>query len=227
MREAPWQRIGSWSQIRNALASILAVTVIATPAARSLDGASEPVLRVEEDWQLVLNEPNEDADCPQFHTVMSPTNGVDGYYAQTLWNYREVPDYRSGGVQLRSWHDELLLRRRSVEYRTLSTTAETITWTQALEANDSELTFSITNGNSTTWGTFGRDMVIDVPTGIVELNSYDPAVSAENSCITYGSNRVESLTITAVRYYGLTGLLYEDTAPRAVYQLGDHESDGE
>ncbi len=215
---------GSLWKVRMLFGGIVALAVAATPAAMSQEADALPIVRVEEDWQLVLNEPNDDTDCPQFHTVMSPTADVDTYYAEVLWNHRETPDYASGGIQLRSWYDELLLRRRTVETRTLSESAETITWTQALEADDEELTFSLTNGGSSTWGSFGRDMVIDIPTGIVELSAYSPHVSAENSCITYGSNRIESLRITAVRYYGPEGvLLQEDTTPVSVYELGDHE----
>lgn len=226
MRKRAWNAIGSVMRSRTFFGGVLVVSVAATPVALSQDADALPIVRVEEDWQLVLNEPNDGTDCPQFHTVMSPTGTVDEYYAEVLWNHREIPEYASGGVQLRSWYDELLLRRRSVEYRTLSTSAETITWTQAMQADADVLTFWVLNGNSTTWGAFGRDMVIDVPTGILDLSLYSPTVSAANSCITYGSNRVESLRITAVRYYGPEDvLLWEDFTTLNVYELGDHELD--
>lgn len=224
MRQSRSKLKGSLLVPRSVACGIVVLAAAATPVALSQDGGALPIVRVEEDWELVLNEPNDDADCPQFHTVMSPLGDASSYYAEVLWNYREVPDYASGGIQLRSWYDELLLRRRTVDTRTLSEAAETIRWTQALQANDEELTFSLTNGTSTTWGAFGRDMVIDIPTGIVELSGYNPHVSAANSCITYGSNRIESLRITAVRYFGPEGvLLYEDLSSVSVYELGDHE----
>lgn len=227
MGKTLWSSTRSLLQARMLFGGTLALAVAATPAALSQDAGALPIVRVEEDWRLVLNEPNESADCPQFHTVMSPTGNVDSYYAEVLWNHRETPDYASGGVQLRSWYDELLLRRRSVEYRTLSTAAETITWTQAMQADVDMLTFWVLNGNSTTWGAFGRDMVIDVPTGILDLAQYSPTVSAANTCITYGANRVESLRITAVRYYGPEDvLLREDLISLSVYELGDHELAG-
>lgn len=228
MRTTRWNRTDSWRRGGFLFGGTLALAVTAAPVALSQDADALPIVRVEEDWQLVLNEPNDSTDCPQFHTVMSPTGNVTEYYAEVLWNHREIPDYASGGVQLRSWYDELLLRRRSVEYRTLSTSAETITWTQAMQADADVLTFWVLNGNSTTWGVFGRDMVIDVPTGILDLSQYSPSVSAANSCITYGSNRVESLRITAVRYYGPEDvLLWEDFTTLNVYELGDHELDAD
>lgn len=177
---------------------------------------SDPVLRVEEDWELVVNEPNNDTTAPQFHTVMSPLPDLSSFYEQTLWNYRETPDFVPGGVQLHSYKGETMLRKRSIEYGTLSTTAETITWTQSLETDGATLTFSITDGTSTTWGSFGRDMNISTSAGLAQLNEYSPDVSASNSCITFGSNRVQSLAIKRVRYYGASGLLYTDNTERLV-----------
>lgn len=177
---------------------------------------SDPVVRIEEDWALDVNEPNGDTTAPQFHTVMSPMPGLDSFYAQTLWNYRETPDFAAGGVQLHSYDGETLLRKRSIESGTLSTVAETITWTQSLETDGTTLTFSISNGESTTWGTFGRDMNISSAANLAQLNEYDPETTVANSCVTFGANRVQSLSIKRIRYYGATGLLYTDTTERHV-----------
>lgn len=177
---------------------------------------SEPVLRVEEDWELVLNEPNGNTTAPQFHTVMSPMSGLGSYHAQTLWNYRETPNFVAGGVQLHSYDGETLLRLRSIESGTLSTSAEAITWTQSLETDGTTLTFSITDGVSETWGTFGRDMNISSTAYLAQLNDYSPETSVANSCVTFGANRVQNLTIKRVRYYGASGLLYTDNTERHV-----------
>jgi hypothetical protein len=50
------------------------------------------------------------------------------------------------------------------------------------------------------------------------LDYYTPQVSTENSWITYGANRVDLLGINEVRYYGASGLLYVDSAPKVVYE---------
>lgn len=179
----------------------------------------EPILRVEEDWVLVLNEPDGSVDSPQFHTVMSPFSDVETYFAQVLWNYREEPDYISGGVQLQSYDGETLVRGKSMEFGQLSTTAETVSWTQSLETNGTSLSFSISNGQSTTWGVFGKDMYIATDAALASLNNYNPDFSAQASGITYGSNRVNTMTITQVRYYGASGLLGVDATPRVVSEL--------
>lgn len=179
----------------------------------------DPVLVVEEDWMLVLNEPNGAVHSPQFHTIMSPHSDVNTSYAQVLWNYRETPNYVPGGVQLQSYSGETLVRRRSMEYGQLSTVAETVTWTQRLATDGTVLSFEVLNGSSTTWGSFGKDMRLDDTAYLPDLSNYSPETSARESCVTYGSNRVDSMVITQVRYYGASGLLFTDNTPRVVFEL--------
>lgn len=198
--------------------------LISAPAV-SEDGPSgpTPIVRVEEDWQLVLNEPDDGLDSPQFHTVMSPLGNSDSYFAQILWNYGDTPYYREGGLQLQCWNGEELELSKSVGTSQLSTGSETISWTQALTTDGALLAIQIINGASTTWGGFGKDMYISVDALLPFLNDYNTGVSVENSCVTYGSNRVDSLIIKEVRYYGEDGLLYTDENPKVVYELGDDE----
>ncbi len=171
---------------------------------------------------LVLNEPNGNIDCPQFHTLMSPFDDTESFFAQVLWNYRETPEFTSGGVQLQSYNGEDLIRRRSMEYGQLSATAETITWTQTLATDGAELSFEVSNGESTTWGNFGKDMRISADADLASLEDYSPDVSVRESCVTYGSNRVEMMVITQVRYYGAGGLLGVDETPHVVFELGQN-----
>lgn len=184
-------------------------------------GGYEPIIRIEEDWELVLNEPNDLIEAPQFHTMMSPFGHLDSWYALVIWNYREVPWFVPGGLQIQSWHSDYRLSRRTVDYAALSTTAETIVWTQALETNGVELAFEIIEGQSITWGQFGRDLRISATAYLSDLNGYSTDASVENSCITFGANRVDSMVIKQVRYYGATGLVAVDNTPRAVYQHED------
>jgi hypothetical protein len=198
---------------------LFSVVCLGSAPAISAEAFAEPVIRVEEDWQLVLNEPDSGVDSPQFHTVMSPFDNAESYFAQVLWNYRETPGFTPGGVQLQSYYGESLIRRRSMEFGQLSNTAETVTWTQTLETDGTLLNFNVTNGQSTTWGTFGKDMTISADADLADLNGYSPDTSARESCVTYGSNRVNLMVITQVRYYGESGLLGVDNTPRVVFEL--------
>jgi len=217
---------GAWSLACKGLVAAVAVFGAAVPTAQSYLDVPEPVIWVEEDWVLTLNEPDNGFDSPQFHTIMSPGHDLEGNYAQTLWNYREAPDYVGGGIQLQSYDDESLLRVRSVEQRSLSSTAETITWTQGLWTDGLTLSFYITNGLSSSWGAFGRDMRIDENAALSNLNGYSAEVSAANCCVTYGMNRVEMLMITEVRRYSALGLVSVDTTPRVVYEYDEDLADG-
>lgn len=185
------------------------------------------VARVEEDWELVLNEPDNSVDSPQFHTVMAPGADASRFYAQVVWNYREYPDFMPGGLELQGWYGDELLRSRVVRSQSLSTTAETITWTQVLELASDGLYFEIVNGMSATWGFFGRDMRLLQGGTFATLAGYNTETSVTNSGITYGANRVDRLTITMVRKYAADGsLISVDYMPKTVYEYVEAADEG-
>lgn len=200
------------------LVCVAAVLVVALPIVGSED-ESEPILRIEQDWKLVLNEPDQSVNAPQFHTVMSPFGDLDSVYAQVTWNWRELPDFAPGGLQIQGWCGDECPLHKDFSSNELSTTAETLRWTQAIETDGTVLTFEVINGQSVTWGAFGgHSLQIRGTAPIAALNNYNTDVSAANSVITYGSNRVQSLVITEVRYYGANGLLGVDSVPTVVHQ---------
>ena len=199
----------------------IAAAVLTAPT-HSQAGPTEPVVRVEEDWELVLDEPSDSLTAPQFHTVLSPVGDLESIFAQVTWNYREIPDFAPGGLQIQAWNGETLFREKSFGGNKLSTTAETITWTQSLETDGSILSFTVTNGQSTTWGTFGypgQNMKVQGTANLPNLNTYNTDVTVNNSCVSFGSNRVISLVVTEVRRYGPSGLLSKDTTRRVVSEL--------
>jgi len=181
----------------------------------------QKVMRVEEDWEAVLNEPGSAIDAPQFHTVLSPYSHLDAYYLQVSWNYRDQYDFQAGGMQLTAWWGEFPEGKKSYREDKLSTTAETVTWTQSMQITGTMLTLGIDRGSSTTWGTFGgSELQLSGQVGVANLNSYTTDTSVANSWITYGANRVDLLRITEVRRYDANGnLLSRDTTPKFVYQL--------
>jgi hypothetical protein len=206
------------------LAGVAASTLlIGNPVGLGDSSPYDPVYRIEEDWQLVLNEPQPLVSAPQFHTVMSPFGSLSGYYALVIWNYRENAegDVELGGLQIQDWNGESQLGRNSVGTAALSTTAETVTWTQRLSVNSTQYTFEILNGHSETWGNFGEDMRVCRSPGWSDLSSYSTDVSASNSWITYGANRVNHLAITQVRRYKMSGAVVVDSTPRVVYEHHD------
>ena len=203
------------------IVTAMGLAVCLLPSASEAD-YSEPVVGVQEDWVLVLYEPNDALTAPQFYTVMSPFGHLDSMFAQVTWNYRELPDFSSGGLQIQGWNGESLLTAKSFDSQKLSTSAETVTWTQTLQTDGTKVSFAIHNGQSTTWGSFGypaQNMKIQGAASLPNLNGYNPNFSAAKSGVSFGSNRVGSLKIVEVRYYGPSGLLGVDTSPKVVFEL--------
>jgi len=203
-----------------AVASVV-MMLVSTPV--SVGQSPQPVVRVEEDWQLTLEEPDDTDYAPQLHTVMAATGSLGDLFFQVTWNYQELPEFQPGGLQVQAWEGDSSVFDANFRSAPFSTSAETITWTQALETNGSTVTFSIENGQSTTWGAFGlpvEPMGVQVPAQHSGLEGYSPNVSA-NSAITFGANRVESLMITQVRYFGPDGPLFVDPTPRIIHESPD------
>ncbi len=182
------------------------------------DPASEPVLKVEEDWTLMLIQPQTEVNAPQFHTVLSPFGVLGPVYFQFTWNYRPEGEYEAGGLQAQVWHNDEAAVTRDAGVMLFSSEAETVTWTQTLETNGATLTGRVVNGHSASWGNFGGDdMTVTYNQGVANLNAYSTMVTRAGSWISYGSNRVHVLMITQVRRYGASGLLSVDYTPRVIY----------
>jgi len=83
---------------------------------------------------------------------------------------------------------------------------------------DGNLVFEVTQGTSTTWGSFGGQgyLTASLNTTLAGLNAYHPAVSVAHSRIGYAANRVQSLVLKAVRLTTSAGQVLEDTTPRVV-----------
>lgn len=195
-----------------------AVVALTVPVAAALDGPN--VMRVEEDWELRLNEPGEMENAPQFHSLMSPSGNTDSFYFQICWNYHEDPDFVPGGLQLVAYNDDDLVGSKAVRSDQLSRSAETIVWTQSLSTNGLVLTFNVSNGRSVTWGSFGGPLAsLALAHPVSNLNNYRPSVSAASSWVSYGANRVNLVQIREVRYYDAVGnLIDRDQTPRVVYR---------
>lgn len=180
-------------------------------------------MRIEEDWQLVLNEPRTAVTAPQFHTVMAPSTSMNGLYFQITWNYRELDSFSDGGLQMQIWNGESDFASREVGSQPLSTDAETVSWTARMSTDTARVTFSVINGHSSSWGGFGGEsMTVRTQKPVANLNFYSPDVSAENSWITFGSNRVQSLILQAVRKYDGDGnLISQDVNPRVIFEQSD------
>lgn len=175
--------------------------------------------RVEEDWELVVNEPDPNNNGPQVTCTISPQNVLTAYAAFDI-NYQTQPEYSAGGLQMHVWNPYTPIVKKDFPVSgMLSRANETITWTQSMSLVEGVLKFKVLNGQSTTWGEFGSEsQAITVYTTLADLSGYDPNVSVQNSGVSFASTLVGSLTLKAVRWYDVAGTLVQEvTTPRQVY----------
>ena len=177
------------------------------------------VARVEEDWELVVNQPDVDVNGPQVTCVISPLTADDAYCAFDI-NYRTQPGYSPGGLQLHVWDPNSPIVTCDFPQTGLMQQAnETVTWTQTMSLSDGVLSFAVTNGQSATWGSFDNSsQPVSANTAATNLNGYDPNVSLNNSGVSFATNLVTSLTLKAVRWYAADGtLISQNTTPQTVH----------
>jgi hypothetical protein len=198
----------------------LTVLAMALCTAVALGQTDREVVRVEQDWELVVGTPDPASDGPQVTCVTSPVGNVESLHATLEVNVQTLGCYAPGGLQLQLWDGESPVSdHASHNHAVLSTPGETVTWTQSMEVRDGLLIFAISNGNSVTWGQFGRSGYFSVwtPTTLVNLNGYNSDVSVHSSGAGFADNRVQSLMIRRVRYYTSTGEQIEDTEPEVIH----------
>lgn len=204
--------------------TLLAVSAIAVTVSNSGLRAQAPaidVYRIEEDWQVVVTDPDVNENGPQITCTISPADMSSAYCAFDL-NYHTQPDYIAGGMQLHTWDpQDPIYFANSVHKDLMVVPDETVTWTTRMSLRNGNLYFGILNGQSQTWGTFGGNsdnLRLSLPTSLSNLNSYSPEVSLENSGVSFASNLVVSQTLMAVRYYDANGnLIQQITTPQVVH----------
>ena len=201
---------------RFALAAIALVGAAAGP----LEAQDTPVsvVRVEEDWELVVSQPDVVVDAPQVTVVSSPVGHLDGLYAAFELNHQSQPTFAAGGMQLQLWNGEQpVVSKKHKQGIFLQHDNEVVTWTQEMRLQDGVLTFVVKNGNSTSWGAFGGPLPSSVTTTLSNLNGYNPLVSVNESGPGFASNRVTSLTLKKVRLHLSNGAYVDDDTPKVAY----------
>jgi len=207
------------------LCATLSVLSLGASSGLAQTGTTQVADHVEEDWQVVIAEPDPDSTGPQITTCMSPVSGSSAFVAFCL-NYRDVTDWKPGGLQIKAYgepasstQDRPLIASTTAHSESLETDDETISWTQRIRVSSGYMSYAVHNGSSTTWGSFGLEqgnLVVIVPTSAQDLGSYNPADSVALSAAGWQANRVASMKLLQVRYYQGSTLLSTDDTPRAV-----------
>ena len=177
--------------------------------------------QVEEDWKVVIGQPDPEGAGPQITVGMCPVSddSTPSFYFNL--NYRDSSSsFQAGGMQVQVCSGSTVLADSAKGSAQCNTVGETITWTQRMAISSGNLAFTINNGQSTTWGQFGQGQSISVngnfATTMSSLSGYNPSTSISKSVVGWESNRVTSMTLVQVRYYAKGQLLSTDTTPRSV-----------
>ncbi len=206
-----------WSPLR--VMGLVAAVVLAAGAAHAV---AQDIVHVEEDWELVLGGPDAATCGPQVALTMSPLSDISDTFFTMEINHRSAPYWTPGGITIHQWQGEQRIQSLDRADRSImQTDSETVTWTQVLDVNGSNLTFQVKNGSSTTWGVFGvtghLKLQTNWPSG--NLNSYTPDVSVSQSGVAFAGNRVKTLRIKSLRITLSDGSEFTDSTGWVVQQL--------
>lgn len=203
----------------------LLAVAIAFALCASASAADPTIVRIEEDWEVVIGTPDPTAHAPQIIQAMSSTNRLADVHCVFEMNHKTQPDYVPGFIQLQCWSgDTLLGYGTSSKTGLLQTSGEVIRYTVSMELKSGCVDFRIKNGSSATWGSFGSQGYLRcrIPTTQLYFPNYSPDFSVANSKITYAAHCVQKLSQKEVRYYDVLGLLVsKDTTERVAHQLSN------
>ena len=184
-------------------------------------GVENPIVRVEEDWELVVATPDINSDGPQVACAISPVCNLDSLYVTFELNHRTAPDCHGGGLHMQLWRGEQHETTKTFpDYDALSTEGEVVCWTQTMRLENGQIIFEVVNGHSATWGNFGGqgNLKAAVATELTGLDAYTPNVSAANSGVTYASHCVQRLVLKTVRAVKADGTVVSISLNRMVHE---------
>ena len=195
---------------------MLPLAALAIAAWMNGTGFALEIVAIEEHWELSVGQPDAASSSPQVSMLMSPTGHLEGSYFVFTLNHHSDPEWIPGGMQVQYWDGEEIVESKVGPHEeALNQADEVITWVQRTEVADGKLVFDVTSGDSESWGSFGGTgyLRFAVDTNLANLNGYRPAVSLEQSGVSFAGNRVRSLVLKKLRWIDSNGSEYELNAP--------------
>lgn len=169
------------------------------PAAQA-DGPD--LFMVEEDWELVINEPDTKINSPQVAFFLYPDAEHADCYFQLQMNYAAEDGYSSGGFRVGAFCAEVPVDEERSQIRSsLAWDNDTIRWTSAMAIFHGKLMMAVKDGYGMQWGHFGGpEYLVQMDDQELHcLDHYTPEKSLQSVDIGFGANRVASITLKQVR----------------------------
>lgn len=199
-----------------------------TAAAQESESGSSPfdpatIVKVEEDWIVYVQNPDAELGAPQIVNVLAPTPSTETVFGMIELNHQSQPSFRKGGIQVQSWvggqWNDLGYSDAVV---VLNHTYDKLTYTVGMSRADQKFKFYVRDGRSKTWGKFAETPIsAEVPDYQLDLSTYDPQYSVDNTAISVGAHRVVLMYQREVRYYTEDGLEYTDETDRVIHRFQD------
>ena len=189
-------------------AVLLCPLVIASDAFLASGNAAEPWVRIEEDWELSVCEPDVNSNSPQLTVYLTPDRMNQETYFQVQLNHSADENFLGGGFRVAAIQNEWSAdEARSDTREVIRVDGDVVRWTSVMAIREGELLFAIKDGTSQSWGDFGGpDYLVRMPAeGLNDLSRYTPLQSVEDVDIGFGSNRVQSLILLRIRAYRADG----------------------
>lgn len=190
---------------RFAALAVAAAGVLALPAAAAAQIG--PIVRVEQDWEVVIKSPDTNRATPQLALWMRPDPALDAGFLVTI-NYQDTPAFATGGVGIQGWHQDACLGSRSHLLGRSPEKDERIEITTFMEIANGKASFGVSKGKSKTFGDLSKAglTVANVQAGTTSLARYSTQDSVDNCLFTASPERVGMVKITQVRAYDAKGV---------------------
>ena len=193
-----------------------ATLLLAAVASTSSLAIAQEIVRIEEDWELHVSQPDSQIDAPQITTTIAPFGDTSETIFQVDLNHASWPSFSSGGLQIRICDDTTCSsQKRFLDDTRLSHPSETVLWTQVVQKVTNGFYFGIKDGSSDTFGSFGGNssfvFISNADAGASNLELYRHEDSLSNSGVTFASNRVGWLRLKKLRLYNSVGQVSEWT----------------
>lgn len=175
---------------------------------QTCEAADDTIYKVEEFWEMVINEPDPANLSPQVSFYTSPSVNIDDCYFELQLNHAADEGFSGGGLRVASIdRGEVIEQARSDMQHALAVDGDRIRWTSVMAVSGRKLLFAIKDGMGQEWGAFGGpDFLVTIPGGpVADLSEYHPQNSLDSVDIGFGANRVTSVTLLAVRVYYADG----------------------
>lgn len=212
--------------IRRAVLTASLVLVFTMSNSVNAEDTVRKLVRVEEDWMVLIQETDRDATSPQVNNVISFGSSQSSLYGMIELNHGTSPSFRSGGIQVQARNDETVINQTSWrEGYTLNEDYDRLEYTVTLFHQNSSTYVGVKNIRSKTFGDSGSTEIrAQVTSWEKSLTDYRPDVSASASSVNVGAQRVATMCMPRVRYYYSNGDVETDETLRFAERYRTSES---